>query len=134
MPMLEIAPDSRIRASAGDFGAKVQGDRLLVPRRLGTVLISNHLDTAEDFVSYMQSFPTALAAQLGWTVEDVVRARTRLLEVLRGLLPDEFLDPEPPPPRGYGALRPPGIPVPVPLRAQPARMKHTGHPKGGKKT
>lgn len=92
--------------SRGNFGARVDGERLLVPPILGTILLENRLTTAEGFVSFAHSFPTALAQPLGWSPDDVMQALYRLTPLLRGLVSRDILNPPSPPKRGYGALNP----------------------------
>lgn len=59
-----------------------------------------------ELVSYLQAFPASVASALGWSFDEVLQGRTRLLDQLRGVLPEEILKPAPLPARGFGALPP----------------------------
>ena len=105
MPLrISPSPDSFI--STGDFGARVTSAGLLVPEWLNGVLRRHNVRTAEQFMSYLHSFPSLFAQELGWSLEDVSQAQKNLVCELRGSVLEEFLEPEEPPQFGYGALDP----------------------------
>ena len=103
---LTVLPMMAKQATQKDFGAEVQGTQLLVPQDVAKILERLAVRTAEEFVSYLHAFPSAIAAGLGWKLEDVVHARAGLIAKLRGVVSDDILDPTPTVPRVYGA-RPP---------------------------
>lgn len=63
---------------AGDLNARVKLDALEVPRKVTEVAGRLDIRTARQLLSYGQAFPTALAASLGWTNEQVADAIVRL--------------------------------------------------------
>ena len=106
MSHLRIASNDR-RAVPGNFGAVVGGTTLFLPIEVVSALKSHDVMTAEEFVSYVQTFPTAIAQDLSWNISDVQRGLAILTSQLRGLIPDDMLDPKDV--RGrrpYGALDP----------------------------
>jgi hypothetical protein len=101
-----VAPDRRKHAYPNDFGAEISAGTLLVPENVAEALARLSVHTAEEFVSQLRAFPTAMAHELGWDIKEVRTATDRLINALRGALPDEILDPPPSPRRRYGALNP----------------------------
>ncbi len=101
-----MVADARARLTPGDFGAFVFEDRLHVPPSLCESLRRLGLCSVEDFVTYANAFPSALADELGWRIEDLDRARMTLIASLRGHVRSEILSPSDPPKFGYGALDP----------------------------
>lgn len=105
--MLDICVDPDRQVEDADFGARVQADRLHVPQDLGAVLRRFQVRNAEQFVAYLQTFPTAFASELDWNADELEHALRKLLSTLRGHVSDALLDAdrdrfEP----GYGALPP----------------------------
>src|SRR5271166_5033479 len=82
-------------AAPGNFGATVDASnsRLLIPDDLATALASHGIRTATDFVSYVQTFPSAVAMELNWSVSDVLRGLENLKNQLRGHVDDAILNP-----------------------------------------
>ena len=106
MGHLRIASNGK-PAARGNFGADVAGTTLFLSPEVVSALKSHGVMTAEEFVSYVQTFPTAIAEDLDWDVSDVQRGLAILTSQLRGLIPDDMLDPKDV--RGrrpYGALDP----------------------------
>ena len=91
----------------GDLHATLKGGKILLPERVVTALAPLGIRTAEDLVVYLNSFPSQIAAELGWGVNDVRHALELLREQLRGRVDDALLYPptrvEPP---WTGALDP----------------------------
>lgn len=85
---------------------EVLESRLLVPQDLAVVLHRLSVKTAEDFVSYLHSFPGTVAALLNWSVEDVIDARSSLISRLHGVVDENILDPPKVQRRAYGARFP----------------------------
>ena len=59
--------------------------------------------------------------KLGWTDEEFKRAEDKLVDTLRKYVPEEFLNPEPQPPRTYGAM--PGNPTDIGKTVQQLKNK-----------
>lgn len=97
----------------GDFNFTIQAEegKLLIPESLHTALRSVSVTTPAQFVSYVKSFPSAVALLLQWQVPDVIDASERLLEALRGVMPDSLLSPTPNPPPSFGARYPSSTPL-----------------------
>ena len=110
-PSLPVSASNIQHTATHDFGAEIEGAgvRLLVPQNVAEALERLAIQTAEEFVSYVYSFPSAIAGELGWEPEDVIRARPNLLARLRGFVPDDILDPKSPPRHSYGTFHPSGI-------------------------
>ena len=90
----------------GDFGAIVRDDRLALPVDVARGLAALSIKTAEELLSYLQTFPTAVARQLGWSVDDLDRAVDQLVVALEGHVDVRVLHPEAPVEHGLGALDP----------------------------
>ncbi|WP_459853774.1 hypothetical protein [Dongia sp. agr-C8] len=107
MAPLRILPYD-VSSRRGDFQAKLSEDALLLPREVSDAAAQQGIRTAEDLLSYLQAFPTAIASQLQWRNEDVTLATQRLRQQLAGRVNPVHLDqtqrPNPPfgarPPRG----------------------------------
>lgn len=104
---LKLKPLPLLSARPGDFGARVAGDSLLVPKQVLSALETLAIRNGVELVSYVNAFPSSVAAALGWSADEVARARASLVSTLHGVLPDDILNPSPVPLRGFGAL-PPG--------------------------
>jgi hypothetical protein len=103
---LKITPAHELEISAGDFGVQVTTGGLMVPTELGGVLRRHNVRTAEQLVSYLRTFPSALAQELGWTVKDLQQAQEGLVSKLSGRVDPGILEPVAPLQVGYGALDP----------------------------
>jgi hypothetical protein len=97
---------ARLDFRPGDFGAAVVGGDLMLPEDIVNVLASHGVRTAAELVSYLQTFPSAVAHELHWTVSDVMKGLTSLGGQLRGYVDDAILNPPQRPKMGYGALDP----------------------------
>lgn len=89
----------------GDFGARLDGRKLLVPQRIHDALQRRRLITAEQLLAFTQTDPGPLAADLGWSEQDMLRACETLFATLRGHVDDEVLT-RPTRRRSFGALPP----------------------------
>ena len=107
MPMSITCDEGLSEPSPGDFGAAISGGALALPPRVWAAVGRLGVRGAEELVSYARSFPAAIAAQLGWTSQDVSTAAGKLVELLEGHVPGIHLQ-QPPqtPQRTYGALDP----------------------------
>jgi hypothetical protein len=71
----------------GDFGASVDPNGVTLPAALTEPLRAQGAVALLDVVSYLQSFPSAIAAMLNWSAPDVVEATRRFETQLDQLLP-----------------------------------------------
>lgn len=107
MPHLLIQPSHKLRpANPGNFNVAVEPGYLFAPVHLAHWLASVDVRSAEEFVSFVHSFPTSVATALGWTNHDVERARDMLVGQLRGIVRNDVLYP-PQPPKRFEGTRPP---------------------------
>ena len=90
----------------GDFGATVRDGELLIPASIARRMAAHRILTAERLAELAFDLPGVLAGLLGWTKEDVVRARAGLVSTLRDHVDPEVLEPSEPFERGFGALHP----------------------------
>lgn len=103
---LALESSSRPAPPPGDFGIEVLGDRAHLPSSVADSLSRLVIRSASELVAMVDSFPSAVAQALDWTVEDVRVARARLAETLQGHLSDRLLFPSPRPRPGMGARDP----------------------------
>jgi hypothetical protein len=94
-------------ARPGDFSASVRGNAIEAPEEVYDAARKLSLHDAVQLISFLYSFPSAFAAEMGWTIDDVLRARDRLTDLLRGRIPDALLKPTVVK-RTYGAFPPAG--------------------------
>ena len=69
-------------ATPGDFNARRVGDRLEVPQAIADIIESQGIRTSDEFLSYAEAFPSALAQCLGWSAKDAQQATQRLSQQL----------------------------------------------------
>lgn len=103
---MKIEETAKAIAVPGDFGAHVEGDRLLLPQEVVAPLRTNAITTAEEFVMYTINFPTAVAQYLHWSLKDVGAASQKLVSTLRGHVEEELLRPAHDDRRVLGAFDP----------------------------
>jgi hypothetical protein len=103
MEELEFSVASTRQARRGDFGMGLSGMKLMVPADMMSALARKGLKTPEVFVSYLLTFPTDLAQELGWTRSELEQASSKVVQLLRDYLPREALEP---PRFGSGARDP----------------------------
>jgi hypothetical protein len=101
--LIPIAGSIRASLPRGNFGATLMGGVLHVPARLLAVLKSLELATAEEFVSYLQTFPAAFGSKLKWRERDVRAATRQLMKVLSQTAPRVSGVARRPPARRLGA-------------------------------
>ena len=94
------------KAQPGDFEAAVEGGYLLLPEEVADAFASHGLRNASEVLSYLYTFPSAIAADLHWNVAEVLQALDVLRAKLRGRVDDEVVNPPERPRFGYGALNP----------------------------
>ena len=92
------------------------GDNILVVSApLYRTLKSLGIQSAEESLAYLESFPTAIAASMNVSLEEVGGIEKTMRKVLRDHLPDALINPAKHPKMSYGARM-----TPVPP-AKPAR-------------
>ena len=101
--MIESTDEQPVR---GSFQVRVSGNKLLVPRSLAEALHKDGVRTAEDLVSYVQSFPSSVADTLQWSMSDVQDAVVKLKKELQGHVGDSHLNPVTRSKPGLGARDP----------------------------
>lgn len=106
LAVMKLQPSSSRSVKPRDFDLLVSGGNLIVPMELLTAF-DRPVNSAEELVAYLQTFPTAVAQRFGWTSDEVTTAKERLFDRLRRVLPDAMLDPPPAPERRFGAMPPP---------------------------
>jgi Papain family cysteine protease len=92
----------------GDFGAIVDESALALelPEQIATTLQSQGVHTASELISYIEAFPSAIAARLKWTLPDVLSGLEALRGQLKGHVDDAVLSPTKRGPVSYGAMNP----------------------------
>ena len=103
---LRIVPALGQSSRRGAFDAAVSGGMLLLPEALAGILLANRVTTAERLAELVFDFPGTLASVLSWQADDVDRARSGLVNALRGYVDEQVLKPSEPFDRGFGALPP----------------------------
>lgn len=93
-------------ARPGDFAATLEQSAVEVPEEVSVAARKLSLRDAGELISYLYSFPSAFASELGWNIDEVASARDRLANQMHGLLPDAILSPPTPVKRSYGAFPP----------------------------
>ena len=92
----------------GDFGAVVDesSSELELPEQIATTLQSQGIHTATELISYVEAFPSAIAARLNWTLPDVLNGLEALRGQLKGHVDDAVLSPTRRGRTSYGAMNP----------------------------
>lgn len=84
---------SIVRSSVGDFCVEVSGNKLHVPQDVVILLQQVGISFADEFVGYTYESADALGRAMNWSPEQVKQARTKLIAVLYGYVPNEILFP-----------------------------------------
>ena len=87
-----------------DFNAQIFGSHLLVSTSVAAVLKRLSVRTADEFVSFTYTYPSIMANELGWSLEDFKAARQKLVGQLRGHVAADILAPAPLSSYSYGAV------------------------------
>ena len=90
----------------GDFGSRVADSEFYVSADVATALESLGVRNSTELLSYLETFPSAIAAKLGWTVPEVQEAAERLKRDLDGHVEAFLLRPTPRRDTAFGALDP----------------------------
>lgn len=77
------------------YGVKVVNDTAYVSPEIMTVCKNLKIENLEGFLSVALSLPSAVAFQLNWPVDRVLRANEAICQSLKGIVDDEFLSPPP---------------------------------------
>jgi hypothetical protein len=107
MTPLTIIP-AALHAKPGDLGALVQGNCLLLPEPIARMFLTFGVRNGAELLSYLYSFPGAVAVALQWPLPAVGAAANVLHGQLRGYVDEAILNPTPQPKRVYGAIYPRG--------------------------
>ena len=91
---LTIQP-SNAEVGRGDLNVRIVGNALLLPRGLAQNLAQQGVRTASDLLSYLQAYPSDVAARLNWSAADVAGATAKLRAVLAGHVDSSILGPQP---------------------------------------
>ena len=94
------------KTTPGNLKIEVVGNDLHVPQEIIDLFTKFSINDFEEFLSYLYSFPTGIAAELGMTVKELISAKDDLCKSLHGYFDDKLLNPPPPRKHGYGALPP----------------------------
>lgn len=106
MSRLMLKP-AHLVSKPGQFGAVVGDKFVLLPVNVARSFAAVGARDVVAALSYLESFPSALAEELHWKLPDVMHAADELRGQLRGHVADGLLDPiEPAEPRVYGAIKP----------------------------
>jgi hypothetical protein len=98
---------SSSEARPGDFGAKVEGGQLLLPGGVVDLFAAQGVRSAAELLSWLEAFPSAVAAEMRWNPTDVGRATARVRALLRNHMDAALMADRPRGPvRVYGALDP----------------------------
>jgi hypothetical protein len=106
MQALQIKPTLE-REEIGNLHARYLSGALFVPERVAVILAALGVRTASDLVSILQTFPSAIANQLGWSNSDVANALELLRKELEGRVERDILYPPKRESPFWGARRPP---------------------------
>ncbi|SFM28425.1 hypothetical protein [Rugamonas rubra] len=79
---MRMCADSKIEAKPGNFASRIDSGVLLVPSVLADLAQAQHLQSAEEFAGYARTFPSAVAASLGWKPAAAAAAAQRLSDQL----------------------------------------------------
>ncbi len=71
----DLIPDDR------NFGARLEADALVLPQILLPLLVERVIETDDLFYALILTDPRALAAALGWSIDQVRKAKVGLAEM-----------------------------------------------------
>jgi hypothetical protein len=106
-PPLVVDAELEDKWRPGDFAARLADGKLFLPPSVVEAFHQCGVRTSIELLSYTHAFPTAIKTLFNWTYDEVTASRLKLCEVLKGHVPNEFMDPPKPRRRyGFGALPP----------------------------
>jgi hypothetical protein len=103
MQIIERVNDVSVR---GDFKAEIINGELVVPTDIKAICDIQGLGNAEEFISFVWSFPGGIIGHLHWSLDEVYSARDKLVNILRGSIPEDYLSAPVPQKRYFGARHP----------------------------
>jgi hypothetical protein len=96
-PLIVTPSDAEV--SQGDLHATISGNQILIPRAAAQSFDQQGVRTAADLLSFMQTYPSAVAKALNWSDKDVSAATEKLRGQLAGKVDSALLsDPKDNPP------------------------------------
>lgn len=96
-PLIVTPSDGEV--SPGDLHATISGNTILIPTAAAQTFRQQGVRTAVDLLSYMQTYPSAVASALNWSDKDVSAATEKLRGQLSGKVDSAVLsDPADNPP------------------------------------
>lgn len=87
----KIAP-ANIVHSLGQYGVKIANGKAYVSPEIMTVCGNLKIDSLEDFLSIALTLPSAIAFQLNWPLDRVIRANDAIRAALKGIVDDEIIN------------------------------------------
>ncbi len=96
--MFPIRYDDKQQLGKGDFGAKVENGELVLPPEMQPLVkqLLGSFASAQTFLGMLENFPTTYAMHCGWTQAETQQAKETLKSQLRGHIPDNEIDFDPP--------------------------------------
>jgi len=88
--IVRVRPRSK-PPTRGDFAARIDGGALTLPAIFGEFLKKSEVESAEDFITVVDTYPKQVAASLGWAESDVVSALRELATKLSRELGVDFV-------------------------------------------
>jgi len=82
VPLIVTPSDGE--TTPGDLHATISGNTILIPRAAAQSFGQQGVRTAVDLLSYMQTYPSAVANALNWSGKDVSAAAEKLRRQLSG--------------------------------------------------
>ena len=97
---LRVEESAELSSTPGDFGGKIEGNKLLLPQKVYTFFVKAQATrNAGILIAAYQHFssiyPRLLAAHLGWKKEDVQKAYEGLVDLVRDHVPERYLNLKP---------------------------------------
>jgi hypothetical protein len=89
----------------GDLAVRLAGDHVTVPHQLAHLVEQIPVRSLSDLIVLLDTYPTDVASELEWVLDDVRLARERLVEELRDHL-NPLLVAHQPTRRAFGAREP----------------------------
>jgi len=115
--IVRVRPASSRPPSKGDFSASVADDTLSLPAVFGELVRKANVQSAADFISFVDSNPGAVARTLGWQEAEVVHALRHLALMIRDVSGVDYVS---------------ALDAPVSSRATGARKPTSRPPRIGK--
>ena len=104
--LLYLEADEILKHRTGHFEVKMIY-KLAIPKILAETCKREGMQTAEELISFMQSFPSTIAGEFHWTIDEVNQATNALKTYLSGIVEVTFLNRPPTIRHGRGIPGPP---------------------------